>query len=201
MRPVLEIFVKFEIFLKVSVNEKVSFTDHVFYSFWMTSSWPWTGNKTITSEFANMTSLSHYFDVAVFILSSLVTGASFMPISWLVLKLWSFSFIKDWPEIRKWEILLPEFCPLSRDWGRLGIPNLAQLSLIKNYCMLQKFQASTFTISELIWENQQGGGDKITSLPLTQNRLNWWKTLLTSVYLLQKRKLNIKIEQQFNTKY
>ena len=36
-----------------------------------------------------------------FLLSSLVTGPSFMPISSLVLELWQFSFIKDWWEIRK----------------------------------------------------------------------------------------------------
>ena len=130
-----------------------------------------------------MTQLSNYFDVAMFIFSSLVTGASLMPISWLVLELWQFSFIKDWPEIQKWEILLPEFCPLSRDWGTLGIPNLARMSLIKNYCMLQNSRLAAFTISELIWENQQKGGVKLTPS------------------LLQKRKLNIKIEQQLNTKY
>ena len=49
--------------------------------------------------------------------------------------------------------------------------------------MLQNSRLAAFTISELIWENQQKGGIKLTPS------------------LLQKRKLNIKIEQQFNTKY
>ena len=57
-----------------------------------------------------------------------------MSISWLVLELWQFSFIQNWPEIRKSEIPAPKFCPISGDWGQLGIPNLARLFLIKCYC-------------------------------------------------------------------
>ena len=51
-----------------------------------------------------------------------------MWISLLVLELWQFSFIKDWPEIQKSEILPSEFYPIYGDWGKLGIPNLAQMS-------------------------------------------------------------------------
>ena len=36
----------------------------------------------------------------------------------VVLELWRFSYIRDWPEIQKLEILLPEFCPISGDWGK-----------------------------------------------------------------------------------
>ena len=50
-----------------------------------------------------------FFGVLLFLLSILVTGPSFMSISWLVLELWQFSFIWDWPEIRKSEILPSEF--------------------------------------------------------------------------------------------
>ena len=50
-----------------------------------------------------------FFDIAVFVLSSLVTGPSFMSISWLAMEFWQFSFLKDWPEIRKLEIPLSEF--------------------------------------------------------------------------------------------
>ena len=60
-------------------------------------------------QFLDMTSSSHFFDVALFLLSSLVTGSSFMSISSLVLELWQFSFIRDWPEIRKSEIPPSEF--------------------------------------------------------------------------------------------
>ena len=45
----------------------------------------------------------------LFLLSSLVTGRSFMSISSLVLELWQFSFIRDWPEIRKSEIPPSDF--------------------------------------------------------------------------------------------
>ena len=52
-------------------------------------------------------------------------------------KLWRFLFIRNWPEIWKLEIPLSEFCPISGDWGKLGIPNLARTFLIKCYWMLQ----------------------------------------------------------------
>ena len=89
------------------------------------------------SQFADITSSSNFFDVVLFLLSSLVTGPSFMSISSLVLELWQFSFIRDWPEIRKSDITPSEFCPISGDRGELEIPNLAQMFLMKCYRMLQ----------------------------------------------------------------
>ena len=91
----------------------------------------------MTSQFSDMTSSSIFFDVVLFFLSSLVTGPSFMSISSLVLELWQFSFIRDWAEIRKSDITPSEFCPISGDRGELGIPNLARMSLMKCYQMLQ----------------------------------------------------------------
>ena len=84
-----------------------------------------------------------FFDVVLFLLSSLVTDPSFMLISSLVLELWQFSFIRDWPEIRKSEIPPSEFCPISGDWGELWIPNLARMS---NRMLLNgaKFQGYSF---------------------------------------------------------
>ena len=105
-----------------------------------------------------------FFDVVLFPLSSLVTRPSFMSVSSLVLELWLYSFIKDWPEIRKSEIPPFEFCPISRDWyksgirEKSGIRNLARISLIKCYWMLQNSRFTVFTISELLRENQQGWG-------------------------------------------
>ena len=98
-----------------------------------------------------------FFDVALFLLSSLVTGPSFMSISSLVLELWQFSFIRDWPEIRKSEIPPSEFCPISWDWGKLWITNLAQMSLMKSYSMLQNSKVTAFTVSKLLRENQLSG--------------------------------------------
>ena len=95
-----------------------------------------------------------FVEVILFSLSSLVTGPRFMSISSLVLELWQFSFIRDWPEIRKSPKTSPsKFCPISGDWGNLEIPNLAQMSLLTCYWMLQN---SRFTaVTELLRENYQ----------------------------------------------
>ena len=115
----------------------------------------------MTSQFFDMTSTSKFLDVFLdvflFLLSSLVAGPSFMSISLLVLELWQFSFIRDWPEILKSEIPLSEFFSKSGDWGELWIPNLAQLSLIECYWMLQNSRVIAFTVFELLRENQLGG--------------------------------------------
>ena len=58
----------------------------------------------------------------MFLLSNFVTGPSFMLLSFIVLELWEFSFIRDSPEIQKSEIPTSEFCPISGDWGELGVP-------------------------------------------------------------------------------
>ena len=97
-----------------------------------------------------------FFDVAVFFLLGLVTGPSFMSISWLV---WSYDnscFIRDWPEFQKSEIPQSEFYRISRGW--LGIPNFKRMSLTKCYWMLQNSKVTVFTISELWRENQREGG-------------------------------------------
>ena len=97
----------------------------------------------MTSQFADMMSLSNIFDVVLFILSS------FMLISSLALELWQFSFIRDWPEIWKSEIPPAGFCQISGDWGELETPNLAEMSLMKCYWMLQNARVTAFIISEL----------------------------------------------------
>ena len=72
---------------------------------------------TLTSQFFDRKSASDFFDVVLFLLSSLITGPRFMSISSLVLELWKFSFIRDWPEIRISEI------PPSE----VGLPNIWRL--------------------------------------------------------------------------
>ena len=64
-------------------------------------------------------------------------------------------FIRDWPEIWKLEIPLSEFWPISEDWGEFEIP---RMSLKKCYWMLQNARNTVFTVSELLKENQKGGG-------------------------------------------
>ena len=103
---------------------------------------------TITSQFSNLTSTSiFFFDVVLFLLSSLVTGARFMSISSLVLELWQFPFIRDWPEIWKSEITTSEFCLISGGWSKIGIPNLTGTFQIKCYWMLQNAKGAYSIIS------------------------------------------------------
>ena len=131
----------------------------------------------MTSRFVDMGSSSNFFEVVLFLLSSLATGPSFMSISSLVPELWQFSFIRDWSEIRKLEIPPSEFCPISGDWGKLGIPNLARRSLMKGYWMLQNPRVTAFTISQLLGENQKG-----------RRKLPWlfWKfNLMSDIYELK----------------
>ena len=109
----------------------------------------------MTLQFAGMTSWSIFL---TFCFSCQISGPNLMSISSHVLEFWQFSFIKDWPEIWKSEIPPSEFCPISRDWGKLGTPKLARISLIKCYWMLQNPRVTTFTVSELPGENQRGWG-------------------------------------------
>ena len=122
------------------------------------ANWQKIWKMTMTSQFSDMMSSSNFFDVVLFLLSSLVTGPSFMSISSLVLELWQFSFIRDWPEIRKSEIPPSGFCPISGDWCELWITNLARMSLIECYWMLQNSRVTAFTVLELLRENQLEGG-------------------------------------------
>ena len=134
---------------------KCKFSMHLKSGFRMAPNWSKIGKMTMTSQLADITSSLTFFDVVLFFLLSLVTGPSFMSISSLVLELWQFSFIRDWPEIRKSEIPLSEFCPISGDWGSLGIPNLAGMFLMKCYWMVQNARVTSFTVSELLRLNQQ----------------------------------------------
>ena len=119
--------------------------------------WPKIKKMTTTSQFLDMTLTSNFFDVVLFLFSILGTGPSFMSISSMVLELLQFSFIWDWPEIRKSEIPPSEFFTVSGDWVKLEIPNSAQTSLIWCYWMLQNARVTTFTVPMLLRGNQQGG--------------------------------------------
>ena len=148
----------------------------------------------MTSQFSDMTSTSNFFDVVFFLLSFLVTDPSFMSILSLVLELWQFSFIRDWLEIRKSEIPTSEFFPIPGDWGELWIRNLAPMSLIECYWMLQNSRVTAFTVFELLRENQLWRGVKL--LPPTQIRVKillWLAfSFLFSIYFLWQNILNVK---------
>ena len=117
---------------KVTVNENVSFTGCAFGI-----RLPDCSKSAINLKNDNDVTIYHmpsspnFFDVNLFLLLNLVVGPSFMSISSLVLQLWQFTFIRDWPEIQKSEIPLSEFCPLSGDWDKLRIPILALMSVMK----------------------------------------------------------------------
>ena len=136
--------------------------------------WSKIGKMTVMSQFSDMTSSSSFFNVVSLLPSSLVTGSSFMSISSLVLELWQFSFIRDWPEIQKLEIPPSKFWPISE----LGMPNLTRLYLVKWYWMLQNIRVTAFTVSELLRENQQRG--RVT---LPRPRLNNLKNSKTNTIL------------------
>ena len=101
--------------------------------------------------------------IVLFLLSSSVAGPSFISISSLVLEFGQFTFIRNWSEICKLEIRLSEFCLTSGNWGKLGIPNMAPMFLMKCYEMLENARVTAYTVSELLSENQQ--------LPPTQIRV------------------------------
>ena len=113
----------------------------------------------------DVTLFRHDVNVFLFLLSSLVTARCFMSISSQVLELWQFSFIRDWPELRKSEIPPSEFWPISGDWGELWVLNLARMSFIKCYWMLQNSRVTAVFVLELLRENQLGGGNYPTSPP------------------------------------
>ena len=117
--------------------------------FQIASNWSKIVKMTMASQFADMTSSSNFFDVDLFLFPSLVTAPSFMSISLLVLELWQFSCIRNWPEIQKLKIRPSEFCPTYEDWDDLGITNLAQMSLIRYFWMLKNAKFIAFTVSEL----------------------------------------------------
>ena len=126
----------------------------------------------MTSQFSDMMSSPDFVDVFLLLLSSLVTGPNFMSISSLVLELWQFSFIRDWPKIPKSEIHLSVFCPISGDWNELWILNLAGMSPLECYWMLQNSSVIAFTVFELLWENKLGGGGKIVEKETIFNYLS-----------------------------
>ena len=96
------------------------------------------------------------------------------------LELWQF-FYKGLTRNSEIEIPPSEFCPISADWGKLWIPNLAWMSLIERYWMLQNSRVTAFSVLELLRENQLGGGGNFTP---TQIRVNGQNLLSLTNYFL-----------------
>ena len=109
---VRDFLVQFSVFIrqKVTVTENITFADCV--SGIRPLDWKNDNDVTIfRHDFS-----SNFLDI-LYLLSSLVTGPSFMSISSLVLELLQFSLIRDWSEIRKLDIpvwVLPTIWRLGR---------------------------------------------------------------------------------------
>ena len=121
------------------------------------------------SQFVDMTSFLISFKISIFLLPSLSAGPRFTSILWLLLELWQISFIKNWPEIGKSEIPRSEFCKVCGQWRVLGIPNLAQMPLIKllNAAKCQRYSFYRFWVIK----RKPAVGVKSSPLP----RLGWIK--------------------------
>ena len=61
---------------------------------------------------------------------------------------------KDWPEIRKSEISLSEFCPISGDYGGLGISSLARMSLIKKSPLRLGLRRQSYLLNAFLFQQQ-----------------------------------------------
>ena len=104
----------------------------------------------------------HFYDVGLFLLSSLVIGSSFMSISSLVLELWQFIFIRVWPEIGNTPVwVLPNIWRLEQVKDvRLGT-NVSNEILLK----LAKCMSYSFYHFWVIKVKPTGGRAKITPNP------------------------------------
>ena len=126
----------------------------------------------------------NFFDVVVFLSSSLVTDPCFMPTSLLVLELRHFLFITDLT--RNLEIGIPqsecEFCLIFGDWSELGITNLTWMFLMKIYLILQNARFTAFAVSELLKEKKE--------IPPLRSGLNHCPSCVFKSYL-SKIRLNV----------
>ena len=110
----------------------------------------------MTSQLTDMMSSSNIFYVFLFSLVkfsywskfhvSVITGSG-------VITIFFYKGLTRNPEL---DISPPVFCPISGDCGKLGIPNLARMSLMKYYLMLKNARVTAVIFSELLNENQQG---------------------------------------------
>ena len=79
----------------MTVNENITFTGYV-YGIMLPDCYKLAINQKMTmiSHLSNMRSLSIFFNLVFFLLSSLVIGPSFLSITSLVLELRQFTFIR-----------------------------------------------------------------------------------------------------------
>ena len=113
------------------------------------ANWPEIRKMTMTSQFSDMTSTSNFFDVALFLLKSLVTSRSLMSISSLVLELWLFFYkgLTRNPEIGNTTVwVLPNIWGLGQVAGTKFDTNVSNRMLLN----AAKFQGCSFYRSWVI---------------------------------------------------
>ena len=169
---------------KVAINENIRITDHAsgirLPDYWK-STINWKNNTNVIICYHNV--IVNIFNVIVFFLSSVFTGSSFLLISLLVLKIWRFLFIRDWPETRELEIAPSKFHRISEDWNNLGILNLIGMFAMES---LQNIRFTAFTVSELLnWKPT----DNLDPSPFFRYKMNAkkrpWNTSKTWLKLSQ----------------
>ena len=141
---------------KITIKQKTRFTDYAF-GIWLLDCSKvvmnlkngndftvfWRGVNVNFVDVDSLVKFSYWSKFRV----NIITGSGVMTIS----------FYKGWPEIQRSEIAPSEIWPISGDWRKLQIPNLARTSLIKCYWMLQNARVTAFIVAELLRENQQRG--------------------------------------------
>ena len=133
--------------------------------FWTAPNWPKIRKMTMMSQFSDMTSSlifwSYFVSLVKFSYCSkfhvnIITGSGIMTIFF-------YKGLSRNPEIGNTSVWVLR--NIWR-WGKLWIPNLARMSLIECYWMLQNSKVTAFTALELLRKNQQGeGGVKLPPFP------------------------------------
>ena len=82
----------------------------------------------MASQFADMKSLSNFLTMMCFCCYWSKFHVNIMTGSGLV----QFLFITNQPEIWKLKMHPSEFCQISGDWEKLGMPNFQRMSVIKS---------------------------------------------------------------------
>ena len=114
----------------------------------------------MTSQFGNMTSSSNLLMLFVFLVKFRYWSKFHVNII-VCSGVMTIIFCMGLSRIWKSEIPPSELCPISGDWGKLEISNLVRISLMKCYWKLPNSRVTTYIVSELLRENQQGRGSKI----------------------------------------
>ena len=103
--------------------------------YWMATSWPKIRKETRTWPFINIDVIVNFFWRCRVFLVKFSYWPKFhinMMTSPWVMTIFVYKGLARNPEI---ENTSSELCSISRDWGELGIPDLARKSLIKSYWM------------------------------------------------------------------